>query len=863
MRPATAALLLAITAAATGAVTMPAPLRRFDGIAVPRPRVMSSSAAIGVQPPTALVVTSVQDRAVTLSWTPPDDGAEPTGYVLEGGFQAGEVLGSLPVGNVPVVTLEVPAGVVFVRVHAIHGVTRSAASNEVRVVVGSIEPPSTPANLLGLVNGGALTLTWSNTFSAGTPTHLRLDVTGDAMVSVPLDLTESFTYAGVPGGTYTFRVVAANLAGESLPSNAVTLTFPTACSGPPAPPTAFRAWQVGSTLTVDWSPPASGPSATSYTVHVSGAATASLTTSATQITGDVPPGHYAFHVVANNPCGSSAATPAAADWTAVVRTGATYEVHFTPPPGSPRVRVYWTTTRADLESLGPTVSVVETAESPVTLAVPDPSVPVYYQVFGAYGPILGQGGPVAVSATFALSDYRQWPANVMPAFWDVNGDGCLDALGAWGHCDGTFTRYALADVGLQALAQDPHKDRDSRFADFTGDGIVDLFSNVYTRADDLSVRSLLHVGRADGTFVEDAAVSAMGIRGYGETIVAADFDNDGDVDVFLPHYSHLDDGGRNWLLVNDGTGRFTDRAQSAGVAVNLHHQPEGAQALDVDEDGWIDLHVASHVFLNNGDLTFSDAAADLDLPVRFDEGLRLGDLDLDGDLDLVHHDTYHTRVYANASGRFGAATLIDGEPDDYSHVGYGLSLCDVNGDGFEDLVVADNVRALGSGLPRFYVNVGGRFMRSALPPAQEVYNDVLTCADLDGSGLPDIVGRWTEAVPAPGEAVRLVRFRHYVSRGEAGGALRLRVVDAGGRRNQQGRVVRVRPLSHPARTLLRIVESGSGLLAQGAYDLLVGTPWPGEYEVAVRFAHGWVTARAHPGAALTIRADGTVTPGLR
>jgi hypothetical protein len=91
----------------------------------------------------------------------------------------------------------------------------------------------------------------------------------------------------------------------------------------------------------------------------------------------------------------------------------------------------------------------------------------------------------------------------------------------------------------------------------------------------------------------------------------------------------------------------------------------------------------------------------------------------------------------------------------------------------------------------------------------------------------------------------------------------LRIVDAEGRRNQQGRAVRLRPLAAPGRTLLRTVESGSGYLSQNGYDLLVAAPWPGDYEVEVRYAGGWVRATARPGDVLTIRADGVVAAGLR
>jgi hypothetical protein len=88
--------------------------------------------------------------------------------------------------------------------------------------------------------------------------------------------------------------------------------------------------------------------------------------------------------------------------------------------------------------------------------------------------------------------------------------------------------------------------------------------------------------------------------------------------------------------------------------------------------------------------------------------------------------------------------------------------------------------------------------------------------------------------------------------------IRLRIVGVGGDRNQQGRVVRVASLREPQRVMTRVVESGSGLRSQGMYDLLVGAPWPGSYEVTVRFGDGVVTTTAEAGDGLIIYRDGRV-----
>jgi hypothetical protein len=88
--------------------------------------------------------------------------------------------------------------------------------------------------------------------------------------------------------------------------------------------------------------------------------------------------------------------------------------------------------------------------------------------------------------------------------------------------------------------------------------------------------------------------------------------------------------------------------------------------------------------------------------------------------------------------------------------------------------------------------------------------------------------------------------------------IRLRIVGADGERNQQGRVVRIVPRSAPGRVMTRVVDGGSGLRAQNMYDLLVGTPWPGTYDVTVRFADGEFTTTAEGGDELAIFADGEV-----
>ena len=87
--------------------------------------------------------------------------------------------------------------------------------------------------------------------------------------------------------------------------------------------------------------------------------------------------------------------------------------------------------------------------------------------------------------------------------------------------------------------------------------------------------------------------------------------------------------------------------------------PRGGQAVDFDEDGFVDLLFGSRLLLNNGDGTFSDGSAAANMPVLADEGLKLIDVDLDGDFDLIHHDGSTTRLFRNGGGVFDGGELID------------------------------------------------------------------------------------------------------------------------------------------------------------------------------------------------------------
>ena len=212
-----------------------------------------------------------------------------------------------PIIEIPDVDYGV-SGSFYLRVHALNGGQRSSASNEIRVFVNVPQIPSAPAGLVGLANGTSLTLAWRNTFAGGAPASIVLDVAGSTSGAIPLDLIDTLTFNGVPGGTYTFSLRARNATGTSDSSNAVTFTFPGTCSTPPEAPPNFLAYKGGNTLYLVWDPATTGSAPTTYVINATGPVSGSFPTTAHSLNGVVPPGTYNLSVTAQNACGA-ATTP--------------------------------------------------------------------------------------------------------------------------------------------------------------------------------------------------------------------------------------------------------------------------------------------------------------------------------------------------------------------------------------------------------------------------------------------------------------------------------------------------------------------------------------------------------------------------
>lgn len=294
---------------------------------------------------------------------------------------------------------------------------------------------------------------------------------------------------------------------------------------------------------------------------------------------------------------------------------------------------------------------------------------------------------------------------------DYDGDGWTDLYVIHGEAgrnllfrnrgDGTFEDRAQS----AGVALSPRRGSGPLFADLDGDGWLDLFVG---GVDAVPISIFRNAG--DGTFTDMTALSGIvpfeARDTYGAT--AADWDRDGDLDLFLAHWQSsfytIPFVSSQHLWRND-SGVFSDVTFDAGlVPANGEDAMESftAKFADIDADGWPDLLVAadfgtSKVFLNKGGSRFEDLTDRTVITDGNGMGAAIGDYDGDGDFDWFvssiwdpngvaegNWDVSGNRLYRNrGDGTFEDATEAAGVRKGYW--GWGSTFQDFDNDGHLDL----------------------------------------------------------------------------------------------------------------------------------------------------------------------------------
>jgi hypothetical protein len=319
------------------------------------------------------------------------------------------------------------------------------------------------------------------------------------------------------------------------------------------------------------------------------------------------------------------------------------------------------------------------------------------------------------------------------AFFDYDNDGWIDIFllsgtridgapaGATNRLyknnrDGTFTDVTKK-TGLEAVGWA----NSVAVGDYNNDGFEDLFCTYYGQ-------NKLYRNMGDGTFrdvTKEAGLLNSEIR-WGAGASFFDYNRDGHLDLFVSNYLVFDfkhvprpgaavncnwmgipvncgprglPFGRHSLYRNNGDGTFTDVSLEAGIGKPWNSYGMTVVAADFNEDGWPDIYVASDstpslLFINQKDGTFKEEGVTSGVALSNDGqeqagmGLGIGDVDLDGHLDIfkTHFMQDTDALYHNdGTGNFDDWTLQAKLGVETRFSSWGAGIVDLDNDGWPDI----------------------------------------------------------------------------------------------------------------------------------------------------------------------------------
>ncbi len=269
----------------------------------------------------------------------------------------------------------------------------------------------------------------------------------------------------------------------------------------------------------------------------------------------------------------------------------------------------------------------------------------------------------------------------------------------------------------------------------------------------------------ENTLVEDTTFNFLNYLYFynGGGVAAGDINNDGLDDLFFTSNQQ-----ENKLYKNEGDFQFKDISESAG----LIHQPgswsTGVAMVDVNGDGWLDIYVSNvnylsrtgrnQLYINNQDETFSEMAEEFGLNVEaYSVQSAFLDYDKDGDLDmfLLNHSVHSIYSYAPIDSRNqvdpkSGDKLFRNDGDVFTDVseeagifssalgfGLGVTISDVNNDGWPDIYVANDFHED----DYLYINQkDGSFQESIRESVRHMSQFTMSVdiADINNDGLNDI-----------------------------------------------------------------------------------------------------------------------------
>jgi len=378
------------------------------------------------------------------------------------------------------------------------------------------------------------------------------------------------------------------------------------------------------------------------------------------------------------------------------------------------------------------------------------------------------------------------------------------------------------------------------FADYNNDGDMDLYLTNY-------LTNVLFENRGDGTFnLASSSAGGIGDNRFGSSVAWADYDNDGLLDLYVGNYLNYDHvpsgpeiffpydflGQDNILYFNRGDGRFMDVTASAGVSGG-NHLTLGVAWADYDDDGDVDLYLANDtdqniLYRNDGQSTFTNTNL-IDHrthtgDIRGGMGITWGDYDNDGDLDLFVTnwlDENNVLYQNNSDGTFTDVSASSGIFN--SGIGktcWGTEFFDYDNDGDLDLyIVCGHIDPASWQMPGGQTDIllqnngDGTFSDASIKTGVTQLGEMLgrgaAFGDYDQDGDVDIL------IVNAGQKAQLLRNEN----GNRNRWLHLKLIGKTSNRDGIGAKIR---LTANGQTQLREVICGSSYLSQSSLEVEFG-----------------------------------------
>ncbi len=247
----------------------------------------------------------------------------------------------------------------------------------------------------------------------------------------------------------------------------------------------------------------------------------------------------------------------------------------------------------------------------------------------------------------------------------------------------THAQVTFQDISAQAGIDNTGRNTGVAIADYDNDGNDDVYVSQRQGT------NLLYRNNGDGTFMDVAEQAGVAHTGTTTVSTWGDIDNDGFLDLFLGNRNEP-----NMLFHNQGDGTFQDISRAAGVSFTAF--TKAVLFGDVNRDGFVDIYDANvnqpnQLFRNNGNRTFLDIvhfAGANDTKIAM--GSMFLDYDGDGDLDLyLTHDADQANILLQNDGTGRFTDVSESSGADYAGQGMGTDFGDFNGDGLLDIYITN------------------------------------------------------------------------------------------------------------------------------------------------------------------------------